>query len=87
MGRNTSIKTETTDNFTQLVDNINNQSLDVGATGKLTTTVDSDIVGAINELDSDLGELNTVASDIRDSNFAVSINNLNTKVNAGAQLI
>ena len=86
MGRNTPIKTETTDNFTQLVDNINNQSLDVGATGKLTTTVDSDIVGAINELDSDLGQLNTVASDIRDSNFAVSINNLNTKVNAGTAI-
>ena len=55
MGRNTSIKTTTTDNFTQLVDNINNQSIDVGATGKLTTTVDSDIVGAINELDSNMG--------------------------------
>ena len=105
MGRNTSIKTSTTDNFTQLVDNMNNQSLDVGATGKLTTTVDSDIVGAINELDSnmgaktsltttnktsivnaineldsDLGQLSTLASDIRDSNFAVSINKLNTNV-------
>ena len=55
MGRNTSIKTTTTDNFSQLVDNMNNQSLDVGATGKLTTTVDSDIVGAINELDSNMG--------------------------------
>lgn len=111
MGRNTPIKTAISDNFTQLVDNVNNQSLDVGATGKLTTTVDSDIVGAINELDSnmgaktsltttnktnivnaineldsDLGELNTVASDIRDSNFAVSINNLNTKVNAGTAI-
>ena len=106
MGRNTSIKTTTTDNFTQLVDNINNQSIDVGATGKLTTTVDSDIVGAINELDSnmgaktsltttnktnivnaineidsDLGQLSTLADDIRDSNFAISINNLNTNVN------
>lgn len=105
MGRNTSIKTSTTDNFTQLVDNMNNQSLDVGATGKLTTTVDSDIVGAINELDSnmgaktsltttnktsivnaineidsDLGQLSTLANDIRDSNFAVSINKLNTNV-------
>ena len=57
MGRNTPIKTETTDNFTQLVDNINNQSLDVGATGKLTTTVDSDIVGAINELDAEIGSV------------------------------
>ena len=55
MGRSTSIKTTTTDNFTQLVNNMNNQSLDVGATGKLTTTVDSDIVGAINELDSNMG--------------------------------
>ena len=97
--------TSTTDNFTHLVDNMNNQSLDVGATGKLTTTVDSDIVGAINELDSnmgaktsltttnktsivnaineldsDLGQLSTLASDIRDSNFAVSINKLNTNV-------
>ena len=106
MGRNTSIKTTTTDNFTQLVNNMNNQSLDVGATGKLTTTVDSDIVGAINELDSnmgaktsltttnktsivnaineidsDLGQLSTLADDIRDSNFAISINNLNTNVN------
>ena len=111
MGRSTSIKTLTTDNFTQLVDNINNQSIDVGATGRLTTTVDSDIVGAINELDSnigaktsltttvktsivnaineldsDFGELNTVASDIRDSNFASSINNLNSKVNAGTAI-
>ena len=71
MGRNTPIKTAISDNFTQLKDNVNNQSLDVGATGKLTTTVDSDIVGAINELDSDLGELNTVASDIRDSNLSL----------------
>ena len=86
MGRNTPIKTAISDNFTQLKDNVNNQSLDVGATGKLTTTVDSDIVGAINEIDSDLGELNTGASDIRDSNFAVSINNLNTKVNAGTAI-
>ena len=109
MGRNTPIKTEISDNFTQLVDNVNNQSLDVGATGKLTTTVDSDIVGAINELDSnmgaktsltttnktsivnaineldsDLGQLSAIASDIRDSNFATSINKLNTNV---AQLL
>ena len=105
MGRNTPIKTEISDNFTQLVDNVNNQSLDVGATGKLTTTVDSDIVGAINELDSnmgaktsltttnktsivnaineidsDLGQLSAIASDIRDSNFASSINKLNVNV-------
>ena len=47
--------TSTTDNFSQFVNNTNTISKNVGATGKLTTTVDSDIVGAINELDSDIG--------------------------------
>ena len=63
MGRNTPIKTETTD--AQLVDNINNQSLDVGATGKLTTTVDSDIVGAINELDSNMGAKTSLTTTVK----------------------
>ena len=67
MGRNTSIKTEISDNFTQLVDNINNQSLDVGATGKLTTTVDSDIVGAINELDSNMGAKTSLTTTVKTS--------------------
>ena len=47
--------TSTTDNFSQFVNNTNTISKNLGATGNLTTTVDSDIVGAINELDSDIG--------------------------------
>ena len=47
--------TSTTDNFSQFVNNTNTISKNLGATGKLTTTIDSDLVGAINELDSDIG--------------------------------
>jgi len=81
MGRNTSIKTETTDNFTQLVDNINNQSLDVGATGKLTTTVDSDIVGAINELDSNMGAKTSLTTTDK-TNIVNAINEIDSDVGA-----
>ena len=61
--------TSTTDNFSQFVNNTNTISKNLGATGNLTTTVDSDIVGAINELDSDIGArphttLTTVAKTI-----------------------
>ena len=45
----------TTDNFSQFVNNTNTISKNLGATGRLTTTIDSDLVGAINELDSDIG--------------------------------
>ena len=54
---NTYTVTETTDNLSQLVTNVNTISKDVGATGKLTTTQDSDIVGAINELDAEIGSV------------------------------
>ena len=54
---NTHTVTETTDNLSQLVTNVNTISKDVGATGKLTTTQDSDIVGAINELDAEIGSV------------------------------
>ena len=47
--------TSTTDNFSQFVNNTNTISKNLGATGLLTTTIDSDIVGAINEIDSDIG--------------------------------
>ena len=45
----------TTDNFTQLVNKTNTISKEVGGLARLTTTIDSDLVGAINELDSDIG--------------------------------
>ena len=47
--------TSTTDNFSQFVNNTNTISKNLGATGNLTTTIDSDLVGATNELDSDIG--------------------------------
>ena len=47
--------TSTTDNFSQFVNNTNTISKNLGATGNLTTTIDSDIVGAINELDAEIG--------------------------------
>ena len=81
MGRSTSIKTLTTDNFTQLVDNINNQSIDVGATGRLTTTVDSDIVGAINELDSNMGAKTSLTTTVKTS-IVNAINELDSDVGA-----
>ena len=81
MGRNTSIKTETTDNFSQLVNNMNNQSLDVGATGKLTTTVDSDIVGAINELDSNMGAKTSLTTTNKTS-IVNAINEIDSDVGA-----
>ena len=81
MGRNTSIKTETTDNFSQLVNNMNNQSLDVGATGKLTTTVDSDIVGAINELDSNMGAKTSLTTTNK-TNIVNAINEIDSDIGA-----
>ena len=45
----------TTDNFSQLVSKTNTVSKEVGGLARLTTTIDSDLVGAINELDSDIG--------------------------------
>jgi len=49
----------------------------------LTTTNKTSIVNAINELDSDLGQLSTIDNSIRDSNFAVSLNRMNLKFLAG----
>ena len=48
-------KTFSTDNFTQFINNTNTIGKEVGGLARLTTTVDSDLVGAINELDSDIG--------------------------------
>ena len=61
--------TSTTDNFSQFVNNTNTISKEVGGLARLTTTIDSDLVGAINELDSDIGArphttLTTVAKTI-----------------------
>ena len=44
-----------TDNLTQFKDKVNTIGKEVGGLARLTTTIDSDLVGAINELDSDIG--------------------------------
>ena len=49
--------TSPSDNLSQLVTNLNQTAKDVGGTDRLTTTQDSDIVGAINELDAEIGSV------------------------------
>ena len=49
--------TAITDNLSQLITNLNQTAKDVGGTDRLTTTQDSDIVGAINELDAEIGSV------------------------------
>ncbi len=51
MATNPPTITSILDTFTTLVTNQNRVSLDLGATGRLNTTQDSDAVGAINELE------------------------------------
>jgi hypothetical protein len=56
-----------TNTFSDLVTKFNTVSLDLGATGELNTSQDSDVVGAINEIESDLfnvegGDKRTLAS-------------------------
>ena len=63
-----------------IVGAINELDSNMGAKTSLTTTNKTSIVNAINEIDSDLGQLSAIASDIRDSNFASSINKLNVNV-------
>lgn len=54
MATNKPTITTINDTFTEFKQNLNRVSLDLGATGRLTTTIDSDTISAINELDSDL---------------------------------
>lgn len=57
-----------TNTLTQHVNKLNDLSLDVGDLASLTTTVDSDIVGAINELKSDVDSIGTnLDANIRDA--------------------
>ena len=49
--------TAITDNLSQLITNLNQTAKDAGGTDRLTTTQDSDLVGAINELDAEIGSV------------------------------
>jgi len=69
MARNAPTKLIITDNITQLVSDINDISFDLGATGRLNTNTDSDVVGAINELHDSLGDatLTTTATQVKEA--------------------
>ena len=49
--------TSPSDNLSQLITNLNQTAKDAGGTDRLTTTQDSDLVGAINELDAEIGSV------------------------------
>jgi hypothetical protein len=68
MARNAPTKTIITATFTDLISNINDISYDLGATGRLTTNQDSDVIGAINELELGIRGTsnNLVATDLAD---------------------
>lgn len=69
MARNAPTKTIITATFTDLISNINDVSFDLGATGRLNTLQDSDVVGAINELHDSLGDatLTTTATQVKEA--------------------
>ena len=75
-------KTFTTDNFTQFINNTNTIGKEVGGLARLTTTVDSDLVGAINELDSDIGARPHTNLNTNTKNITAAINEIHTAGNA-----
>ncbi len=84
MASNTYTVVTSNDNLTQVTTKINTISKDVGATGKLTTIIDSDIVGAINELDSDIGARPHTTLTTNTKTLTAAINELHTS--GGASL-
>ena len=73
-----------TDNFTQFINNTNTIGKEVGGLARLTTTVDSDLVGAINELDSDIGARPHTTLTTNTKTLTAAINELHTS--GGASL-
>ena len=75
-------KTLTTDNFTQFINNTNTIGKEVGGLARLTTTVDSDLVGAINELDSDIGARPHTTLNTNSKTITGAVNEIHTAGNA-----
>lgn len=73
--------------FSQLVTDFNTVSLDLGGTGRLTTTIDSDAVGAINELDAELGTITAGAMGTSASTVSGAIAELHTEVTSATSNI
>lgn len=69
MARNAPTKVIITSSISDLVSDINDISFDLGATGRLNTNQDSDVVGAINELHDSLGDalLTTTAKQVKEA--------------------
>ena len=61
---------------------VNIISADVGWRGNLTTTQDSDVVGAINEHDAELGTITAVAMGTTASTVSTAINELDTRLDS-----
>ena len=61
---------------------VNIISSDVGWRGNLTTTEDSDIVGAINEHDAELGTITSVAMGTTASTVSTAINELDSRLDS-----
>ena len=75
-------KTFTTDNFSQFVTISNTIGKEVGGLARLTTTVDSDLVGAINELDSDIGARPHTTLNTNSKTITGAVNEIHTAGNA-----
>jgi hypothetical protein len=60
----------------------NSLSTDLGWRGNLTTTVDSDVIGAINELDSDIGARPHTTLTTTSKNLTGAVNELDSDVDA-----
>jgi hypothetical protein len=69
MARNAPTKVIITSSISDLVSDVNDISFDLGATGRLNTNQDSDVVGAINELHDSLGDalLTTTATQVKEA--------------------
>ena len=61
---------------------VNITSADVGWRGNLTTTQDSDIVGAINEHDAELGTITPTAMGTTAGTVSTAINELDTRLDS-----
>jgi hypothetical protein len=70
------------DTIKQFQEKFNSLSTDLGWRGNLTTTVDSDVIGAINELDSDIGARPHTTLTTTSKNLTGAVNELNSDVDA-----
>lgn len=83
MATNKPTQTLITDTFSQMVSDVNTISLDLGATGRLNTNEDSDVVGAINELHDSIGTGGLTSRASSSITFTTAITTLQDSVGVG----